>query len=376
MQILITGARAPVAVEWARILLRQGHTVFMSDCLRSPLGRFVSGIQNYIQTPSPRLCFSDYQTAILKLIDTHRIEWVIPTCEEVFYLARLKSQRPEINWLFPDASLLYPLHNKLQIFELLQGLPGVSLPHTRLIDNHQNIDLHSDTILKPLYSRFGTHVIRNVTSESIGSLPISEQHLWIQQQKLHGRSFCNYALFHHGKLVAHQIYLPGYCVNGSAASYFFPVEDERILRFTQAFGERHRYHGQVSFDFMEDGDALYVIECNPRATSGLHLLASQLTSLTATFTPPINRITQPHHLGPVMLIAAGLSSLLKIKSWKDYFQGKSILQDKRYPLPFYAPWLSLYEQLKQARKLGQTLSAASTHDIEWNGEKCPDADQQ
>jgi len=56
MNVLITGARAPVALEWARMALSAGHSVWMMDCLKYPLGRNLTGIQGYCQVPKPRGC--------------------------------------------------------------------------------------------------------------------------------------------------------------------------------------------------------------------------------------------------------------------------------------------------------------------------------
>ena len=40
MRILITGLRAPVALEWARRFDQAEHEVIGADCLSLPIGRF------------------------------------------------------------------------------------------------------------------------------------------------------------------------------------------------------------------------------------------------------------------------------------------------------------------------------------------------
>ena len=53
MNILLTGVRAPVALDWAFRLHRSGARVFMADSLRLPIGRFSPHCAGYTQTPPP-----------------------------------------------------------------------------------------------------------------------------------------------------------------------------------------------------------------------------------------------------------------------------------------------------------------------------------
>ncbi|MBO0180610.1 carboxylate--amine ligase, partial [Vibrio parahaemolyticus] len=87
------------------------------------------------------------------------------------------------------------------------------------------------TVLKPVYSRFGGQVIRDVTTQSISAATISPLFPWVQQQKIQGTPVCTYAIFEHGELKAHQAYVPKYCVNSSAASAFQPISCKRLDRF-------------------------------------------------------------------------------------------------------------------------------------------------
>ncbi|EOX4972556.1 ATP-grasp domain-containing protein [Vibrio alginolyticus] len=366
MRVLITGARAPVALEWATMCMHHGHDVILTDSLKKPLGSFLRGIESYIPTASPRFAFPTYQQQILKIITQMRIDMVIPTCEEVYYLAHVAKQCPEVDFFLPNVGLLNALHNKLTVFEQLQSLPEITLPKTRLVADKSEIEINKRTVLKPVYSRFGGQVIRDVTTESISAATISPLYPWVQQQKIHGTPVCNYAIFEHGDLKAHQAYVPKYCVNGSAASAFQPISCKRLDRFIAAFGKRHTYHGQVSFDFIKSQDELYVIECNPRATSGLHLLSSRCNQLLPNmeFTSPSKQ--RLHHLGPITLIAEGGLSLFKARTWQDWWSGVNVMQ--QHNLPVGSQIQSVFELLRLARQNKTKWSDASTVDIEWNGE--------
>ncbi len=369
MRVLISGARAPVALEWAEICMSHGHEVILTDSLQKPLGSFLRGIKAYARTASPRLNFPEYQQQILELIATHRIEMVIPTCEEVYYLAQIAEQAPDVHFFLPDRTLLYALHNKFTVFGQLQGLPEISFPKTRLITDKNHIQYDDNTILKPVYSRFGGQVIRDVSEQALSDIVVSNDSPWVQQEKITGTPVCNYAIYEHGRLKAHQVYLPKYCLNGSAASAFQPVKHVRIEKFMTAFGSRHKFHGQVSFDFFESGKHTYVIECNPRATSGLHLIAPQCKRLSPDIEFTTQTKQQLHHLGPVSLIAEGASSLLKPETWRDWWSGVNVMT--RHRLCFGGQLYSLLELRNLAKQADGNWSTASTSDIEWNGEELP-----
>lgn len=369
MRVLISGARAPVALEWAAICMSHGHDVILTDSLQKPLGSFLTGIKAYSPTTSPRLNFPAYRQQILELIATHRIAMVIPTCEEVYYLAQIAEQAPEVHFFLPDRTLLYALHNKFTVFGQLQGLPEISFPKTRLITDRNHIQYGDNTILKPVYSRFGGQVIRDVSEQALSDIVVSTNIPWVQQEKISGTPVCSYAIFEHGRLIAQQVYLPRYCVNGSAASAFQPIEHIKIEKFMTAFGLRHKFHGQVSFDFIESGKQPYVIECNPRATSGLHLIAPQCTQLSPGIEFKAQSKEQLHHLGPVSLIAEGAGSLLKPGTWRDWWNGVNVM--KRHRLRFGSQLHSLLELRHKAKQADGNWSTASTSDIEWNGEDLP-----
>jgi len=369
MLVLVTGARAPVAIEWANALIRLGHRVILTDSLKNPLGAHCYSIEHYIKTHSPRFNFTHYRRDILAIIDQFNVDMVIPTCEEIYYLAQCAVLRPLVNWLLPSPDLLFGLHHKYQVFELINDLPEVLLPVTRLIRNKSDVVINKETILKPVYSRFGSHVIRQVTRQRVDALSISPERQWVQQQKIQGESLCNYALFEHGELRVHQAYLPKYCVNQSAASGFKPVTNHSIHRFMVAFGRKFHFHGQVSFDFMIENECIYVIECNPRATSGLHLVAKQCEAVFPhlVFSPP--QTTQLHHLGVAMLFSQGATSLRRGKTWQDYLRGQNVMRHLARTLRFGAQFCSLFELFQIAKRYKISLSDATTYDIEWNGHK-------
>ena len=371
MNILITSPRAPIVLEWIRIAERGGHQIALCDSLRFPLARFSRTPVQYHQIPAPRLDFSGYQKAILPLIEW--ADWVIPTCEDIFYLAQLPLNETQRQKCFmPDNALLFGLHHKIEVYQHLPQTEHIRFPASRLITQISDVEYDTaaqKTVLKPIFSRFGRSVIRGVTPENTQGLSISTEYPWVQQQFIEGQALCNYAVCVHGKVVGHSIYRPRYLLNQSASTYFEPVEDARIQAFIHAFAEQTGYHGQVAFDFIDDGCDLWVLECNPRATSGLHLIGDALEINTSGQLCAINYqsvSSQPMRAGKLLPLLFGWEAFKK-GEWQTLMADYRRAKDVTASLPSYAAWLALGEMCYRQWQYHKPLTSASTFDIEFDG---------
>ncbi|WP_087022939.1 hypothetical protein [Thaumasiovibrio subtropicus] len=366
MNILITGARAPVAVEWVNILRQAGnkHRVWLADSLRWPLGRFAKDIEGFFRYPAPRFTPQSCVHAIASFCQQQRIDLVIPTCEEVFHLSQYPHD--QLPLFAPNHRLLSQLHNKYAALQLINNIAGVSVPETRLLQHRDQLAQYPDHLLKPVFSRFGEAVI--YPGQCRANCQPSSTQPWVAQRMLDGEPICNYAIYTHGRLIAHQAYRPLWGLNGSAATAFAPYDNAELARFMQHFGQHTQYHGQVAFDFIEKDNQLFVIECNPRATSGLHLLAKgiSLDSKGNWRTQPYKATLQ--HIG-LPLFGLFTKQALQDNNFRGllntYRQGEAVLTEAALPplastLSFIALWV---ESLRQ----GCSLTRASTWDIEWNG---------
>ncbi len=366
MRILITGARSPVAVEWATILRQGNHQVWLSDSIAWPLGRFTRSEQSYFYYPSPRFSSLQCAKAIEQFCLDKQIDLIIPTCEEVFHLAaRLSKSLP----LFAsDASLLHQLHHKYHAMALLSGLGEIKTPVTELLTDAKHADQHKDKLLKPVFSRFGEQVI--FPNKPRQACQPSKEAPWVAQQYLHGEPLCNYALFENGQLIAHQAYRPLWGLNGSAATAFSPIEHTIITEFTRQFGQQYAYHGQVAFDFIDTTEGTYVIECNPRATSGLHLLNRSIRLSPKGQWEVTAAPTRSQHIGVGLFFLFGIKAIREgeFQSLLSTFQrGSTVLSSSSlYPL---ASFFSLAAMAWRSMRRGISLTAASTWDIEWNGKE-------
>ena len=362
MKILITCPRAPVAIEWIRIFSRAGHEVILVDSISLPIAKYYKKTQ-FVKVSSPRFEFEAYKKQMIALIE--KVDWVIPNCEDIFFLSKVRdSIKTDTFFFMPKSKLLFELHNKFEVQKYINEY--VKSPETKLLTDKGQIELDSETILKPLFSRFGSQVIRDVSKKSIEKIELSKEYPWVQQQKIKGQAICNYALILNGEVLAHSIYRPKYLINGAAASYFEPCVNEKLEKFMVQFAKESNYTGQVAFDFIESEKKLYLIECNPRATSGLHILSENLTFEKNTFSYKGKESFSGYRVGVMLYVMFGFKAMLngEFKQLKkDYKRAKDVLGG----LSIFAQGASMLGIFKQSIAYKTDLTTASTIDIEFNG---------
>ena len=120
----------------------------------------------------------------------------------------------------------------------------------------------------------------------------------------------------------------------------------------------------MSFDFIEKNGKYYVIECNPRATSGAHLLANNLAEIFFD----AQLIEKPKFLakGLKLPILINKPSLIFSKSFHSI---RDVLFDSNDMMPMFMQVISIFEIIILAWREKLSLLEATTYDIEWNGEK-------
>jgi len=362
MRVLITCPRAPVTIEWIRIFNRAGHEVILVDSLTMPIAKYYKKTK-FIEVASPRLNFEQYKKEMLKLIA--KVDWVIPNCEDIFYLSQIRESIKGDAFLFmPESSLLFGLHHKFTVSNYLNN--HVVFPKSRVLESKEQIVMDENKILKPIFSRFGKSVIRNISQKEIEKIEVSPKFPWLEQERIEGKAFCNYALLLEGKVLAHVAYEPQYLLNGAAATYFEPYDDERLVAFIEQFAKETNYNGQVAFDFIDNGENLCLLECNPRATSGLHLLSENLEFREGEFVYQERVKPSAQRVGSTLYLLFGFKALFN-GEWKklnhDHKRAKDVLEG----LPWYAQFLSMFGMLKRAVVYRKDVTSASTFDIEFDG---------
>lgn len=399
LNILITGGRAPAALELARLLHHAGHRVYAAESAASHLCRVSSAVESSFRLAPPRQHPQRFLKELETLIVRLRIDLLIPTCEEIFYIARgLERLRGHCRVLSPDLGQLRQLHHKGEFIELARRL-GFKVPHTELITSAEEFEAAEEPgssssgskVLKPAYSRFASRVImpdrfgRDAAAGRFRHVPvlqITTAAPWVAQEFIQGKALCTYSVVHDGRVVAHAAYESRYRTGKIGASVHFKHVDHApaydwVTRFTGSL----RFSGQISFDFIEARDGtLYPIECNPRATSGIHLFAAGGGLELALAAPDrlvrAKRTVTPHDGSAAMITLAMLGCGLQGNrsrqdwaAWLDSLRGaRDVIWRHDDPRPFLEQLRIVFGAWRLSRQLGITMTEALTQDIEWNGE--------
>ena len=380
-KVLILGARSPTSLEWAHAFVACGWQVTLADSLSFPFSRYSNCVYHYLRLPPPKQSFKAWQKILVQYVKEHQIDWVIPTCEEAFYLSAAKNEFPESGHIFTsDIALMGgQLHHKGKFAELTQGW-RIAAPETIILSSQIQFDLFAqdsnltEWVLKPAYSRFSTRTLIRPDIEQLQNIFPTEISPWVAQKYISGKEYCSYSIFNQGTLVAHSCYHSRYRIGQGVGIYFEPELPPEITRFIQEFGVKTAYHGQVGFDFICDQSGqFYVLECNPRATSGIHLLSENMPQL-------IQKLTESGEASssllasdkPRMVALAMLSHLFDRQGWQkpfwpDFFHACDVIWRKDDCKPFFGQILNITELLLRAIKYRSNILAVTTHDIEWDG---------
>ncbi|WCF10891.1 hypothetical protein NDS46_14040 [Paenibacillus thiaminolyticus] len=391
--VLITGARAPAALEWARLLHAADCRVYVCDSLPAYVSRYSRAAAGAFTVPAPRFGAEAFADAVAEAVAKHRVGLVVPTCEEIFYLACYRERLEEAGAaLFADRlPALLRLHHKLDFIRTAAS-HGFRVPDSRLIgtpaDLKEALSAWTDrerVVLKPVYSRFASQVQIGSPRPGRGHIQapanLSPGNPWVLQQYIEGAPLCTYSIVRHGRVVAHAAYEARYRAGLGAAVQFAALDHPGALRWVRRFAEAERLTGQIAFDFIEAVDGrLFPIECNPRATSGIHLFApedgiaeavlrhGEPEREQALIAPPGGRQAMIGFAMAACLLRRGLRWTERREALRALCRSRDVLFRARDPWPVLGQVPAMFALLRLGREHGVPLMEASTIDLEWNGD--------
>lgn len=235
-------------------------------------------------------------------------------------------------------------------------------------------------VFKPVYSRFASRAVIGPSRRSLKRIdPAAEQ--WIAQRRINGSEYSTYSVAIDGQLLAHCSYHSLYRVGTGSGICFQPVEIPEIESFVREFVRRVKYTGQIGFDIIIDAnDRLWVLEGNPRATSGAQLFAKS-DRLVDALLPDVaeasgSQLIKPSTFRPGMIEFAmpvwGVVDAVRrgrIHRFPfDVLRSRWLCCSLRDFWPALGLPLSFWQLIRIARREKCSLQQASTFDIEWNGE--------
>lgn len=366
-----------MALHLARLFHGAGWRVVLADTPAFPLAAASRACAAYVRLPPPRFDPAAYGEAVEALVARERPALVLPTCEEVFYLAMAwRARRPATPLFAPDIDLLRRAHNKHDFIGLCRSL-GLAVPRTVLLEGRDDLAAIAaeagGLVFKPAWSRFASRVLIRPSLRQLAHVVPTPQAPWVAQDFLPGEEISAYAVARGGRLVALSLYRSPYRAGAGAGIYFEPVQDDAARAFVMRFVAGTRWSGQVSFDLMRLGDgAVLPLECNPRATSGLHVFRDPHAFVAAltTGSEVAPDLARPQTVRLAMWVY-GLPAALRAGGagrFRRHLRAADELLD--WPgdrAPKRAQWRALGEIAALAVRHRISLQRASTRDIEWDG---------
>lgn len=381
--VLLTGGRAPVALEIARLLQKAGYRVLMAESLSRHLSSHSWAVAKHFAVPWPSTQPNEFVQALAHIVETEKVDPILPTCEEIYFIAeRIQLLPNSCRVLVPEWSLLHSLHSKWDFVQLAQR-HGLSVPDTQLLQSRDDVDqaFHSgnELVFKPVYSRFASlTVVRPKELADLEKVQPTPSFPWVAQSFVSGKQWSTYSLAHNGSLLAHANYPMNFTTGIGPTFAYESKEHPAAIAWVSQLVKAEGFSGQIAFDFIEQENGQVVaIECNPRSTSGLHLFRDRVDLAHALVSPDTYTgdliVPSPNcraqHAFPLLLWALGyVRSWKELKRWaRMFFCGRDVLLSWRDPMPLLLLGYNLLPLFARGREHKIDLDRAATIDIEWNG---------
>lgn len=351
---------------------RAGWEVGVAESWRSTVTSLSNAASARFLVPPPRFAFEDFADRLSEIARTFVPDVLIPTCEEVFWVARAKERLEPFTRVFcPKLDVLRELHDK-GAFAVRAANVGLRIPETRVLTSEADLDAvrgEADRLVfKPSFSRFGTSTSIRPSRNELRHVRPSEREPWVAQAFVNGREVCAYGVAVHGRLRALAVYESRFRA-GRASIVFEAERNDAVRRWVETFASLTNAHGQLAFDFMEDARGeVWALECNPRLTSGAHLLRN-VEGFVDVFLEADGPLLEPRLGTRAALKAAMLGGALwRPGGFSALVHARDVLFDLHDPLPALAQPLLTAQIAVRALRFRTSLLAATTHDIQWDGE--------
>jgi hypothetical protein len=355
----------------------------MAESLRGHLSAYSNAVTRNFIVPSPRQKSMEFIQMLAVLIEEHKIDLLVPTCEEIFYVAMGRDQLA-CNVFADTIEKLDMLHNKWTFF--LQAIEhGLPTPQTMQIENRDQLKQAHEKwprlVLKPAYSRFAAHTYIQPGFEQSCAVIANKDISWIAQEYIDGNPICTYSVCHKGRITAHTAYRSDFTAGATGTILLSHIDHPAIFERLQAFLADLRFTGQVAFDFMETSDGrLLAMECNPHANGIPAVLLSSNPDFASTFTDegiacvtPVADVSRMILMGMLLYgLPASLQSGRFDAWWRALCTSRDLIFRIEDPLPAIFQFRSLFHFFILASWRKMSFLDASMLDIEWNGSMTPE----
>jgi predicted ATP-grasp superfamily ATP-dependent carboligase len=274
---------------------------------------------------------------------------------------------------------LQKIHNKWT-FSQFASNEFAEVPDTFRIESKEQLDTFrsrsTNLVFKPVFSRFASETQIQPTSTQLDRIEPTVRKPWVAQSYISGNEFSTFSIARQGKLMAHCTYHSSFRAGVGSGICFQATSNETITKFTKQFVRQLDFTGQIGFDFIiDEGGKAWVIEGNPRATSGLHLFKPDgllVEAILGKSDSLVEATAGSSHMVGVAMLMYGLPSSIATGRFSrfvsDLFSSKDVLFNLNDPLPFVSMPLTIGELWWKAFRNRLSLQQVTTQDIQWDGE--------
>jgi hypothetical protein len=313
-----------------------------------------------------------YLEALNEIVGREGVDLVVPVSEETMHVAHLAGMLPAGVRLFtmPPSEVL-ALHDKASFVRKAAAM-GLSVPGSAPLGSAEAEALarSGPVVVKPVFSCSGNGLSILRGSEPLP--PADSAQPMVVQRFLEGREHSTCTIAQKGRVVATMVYR-GALMSGSVAVAFERVEVPAITTWIERFVAETGWSGFIAFDFIVDAAGVpHAIECNPRATSGVHFWEPDDIA---------RAVLEPHGSAPVRVrpqrrlqqfyacLTETQGAMLRRKGFlpalRSLVTTRDVSWDRRDPWPFLSmigtSWPIIWQSITKGARFGEVATA----DVGW-----------
>lgn len=219
--------------------------------------------------PAPTIDAAGFRQRIIDIINAEAVDVVVPISEETMHVVGFQDALPTNCEVYTsDAALVRALHSKRRFIETAAD-HGLRVPQTFSGNTNEARALMAQSafVVKPEYSCSGRGVMRYAP----GDVQALSNDM-VVQQAIDGDEYSAFAIAHEGNVLA-QVTYKAVIRHGSVAVVFERCEQPSVDTWLKNLVGAVNYTGFIAIDaILDQTGVVYAIECNPRATSGIHFI--------------------------------------------------------------------------------------------------------
>lgn len=371
--VLITIGRLPKALDLVRSFAHAGYRVIVAEPFSWHLVRVSRFVTKTYTVAPPATQRARYYDDLLQIIERERVTLVVPASEETMYVSALAPRLPDGVRLFSrDQASTLRLHNKRAFIDFAASF-GLPVPKTfdRRDPRAVPFAAANDYVQKPIFSCSGRGVWIRKAGEPLLSETAGEDE--IVQQKIDGALFSTFSIAQSGRVSTTVVYRAAVMAGTVAVAFERMDGQTAIEQWIETFVARSNHTGFISFDMIVDRDGMaFAIECNPRATSGIHFvetadLAPAILDMTGATRADFksNRLMQQFYPTLTETQKSFFSRTSFRNNLHHLFKARDVTWQANDPLPLLLMPMTAWQIISRSIRYKQSFGEASTFDISW-----------